>query len=69
MRLVGPHDLECLLGRVSGNQRYQHALVGHVERIESQHLAGGFHRPRDGERPLLQHHADAGRGGNFVEGT
>lgn len=73
---IGPRNRACRLrSMMSGN--ILRNVVSEVRRMgrnwvlaaDTMASAIGFHRPWDGERPLLQHHAHAGRGGNFVEGT
>ena len=51
----------------AGTIGHELALVGDVERVQAEHLAGGAHRARDRDRLLAQLDAHAGRGGDLVE--
>ena len=65
MRTHRRQQLGCVGTGADGDQL---ALVGHVERVQSQQFAGGCHYRFDRNRALLQHHADPGLAGNFVQG-
>src|ERR1017187_3270364 len=62
------HALDNFIRCFSGNDRDQLALVGHVERIESQYFAGALDSFADWNSALLQQHSDLQLDGNFIQG-
>ena len=64
---MGAHRRQYALGIGRGTDRDQLALVGNIQRIEAEELAGGGHHGLHRNRLLVEHHADAGVAGDFVQ--
>ena len=66
-RARGAHGLQHGFGVGLRHEGDQLALVGDVQRVEAQHLAGGLHGRLDRDLALVERDADLGRDRQLVE--
>jgi len=64
---MGTHGGQQLVGHLGRADGDELAFVGHVQRVQAQQFAGGFHLWQHRNGRFLNHHADLRLRGDLVE--